>query len=255
MVSVITPTITGGLQHLSRLIPALTQNEKDIEIIIIDNDSRDGTVNYLSNFDCLIKVNKIRKNFSESNNQGAKYASGDYLLFLNNDTIGDAGFIEKMVKTFDLDPQIAIVGCLLYLMDPPKRVQHAGVYFTDNFVPYELGLEVPSMVPALPLQDPRVKETREVPSVTGACMMIRADVFWEVGGFDEGYKTGWEDTDLVLKAREKGYKVWYNGDAVVYHKHFGSKNAGRFAYEAENRQRYDDIWVNTGRAKAILENI
>lgn len=250
-VSVIIPTITGGLNHLVKLMPVLSQ-EPNCEIIVIDNWSKDGTPNYLSNYECVIRINKIRKNFSASNNQGVRLANGEYILFLNNDTVPEAGFIQKMVDTFQIDPKIGIVGCCLCLMDGPKRVQHAGVMFTQDYVPYELGLAQPFGVPELPFNDPRVRTVREVPSVTAACMMIKRSIFDEVGGFDEEYITSWEDQDLVLKVREKGYKVWYNGNAVVYHKHFGSKEAGRFSFEAQNRKRYDDIWVNTGRAKTVL---
>lgn len=251
MVSVIIPTVTGGLNHLVRLMPLLAL-EQDVEVIVIDNWSRDGTSNYLAGYEVLLKINKEKRNFSQSNNQGAKYGQGDYFLFLNNDTAPDVGFTRKMVETFDCDLSIGVVGCCLITMDPPKRVQHAGVCFTTGYVPYELGLPQTDIGVGLAFNDPRVRSTREVPSVTAACMMVKKDVFFEVGGFDEEYINGWEDTDLVLKIREKGYKVWYNGEATVYHKHFGSRNAGRFNFEQQNRARYDRIWVDTNRAKSVL---
>jgi GT2 family glycosyltransferase len=251
MVSVIVPSTTGGLVYLSRLMPILSR-EPDTQIIIIDNNSHDGTTNFLGTYDCLIKVNNPGKSFSQSNNQGAKLAQGDYLLFLNNDTIPQEGFIQEMRATFNLDPKIGIVGTLLYTMDNPKKIQHAGVYFTQDYVPYELGLPIGDFAPGILVNDPRAKLTREVPSVTAACMMVKREVFNDVGGFDENYINGWEDTDFVLKVRELGYKVWYNGNTHVYHQHFGSRSQGRFKFENQNRQRYDDIWVNTGRAKAVL---
>lgn len=252
MVSIIIPTTTGGLSHLVKLMPTLTQIKTSHEIIIVDNNSHDGTLNYLSNYDCIIKVNKNPKNFAASNNQGVSLAHGEYILLLNNDTYVTDSFLDKMLSTFQRDPKIGIVGCLLWKMGQPKVVQHAGVYFTENFVPYELGMANPA-VPKISIQDERVKSIREVPSVTAACMLMKREVWDTVGGLDEGYHTGWEDTDFVLRAREKGYTVWYNGAAEVYHAHFGSTSAGRFKFEAQNRTRYDDIWVNTGRAKQVLE--
>lgn len=253
MVSVIIPTTTNGFTHLARLMPTLAP-EKDLEVIIIDNNSKDGTCNYLSNYECTIKVNKVNQGFSKSNNYGARIAKGDYLLFLNNDTVVSPGFAQEMLKTFDLDPKIGVVGCLIYTMDSPHKVQHAGVVFTPDYLPYELGLDIPSIAPAIPKGDPRVRSVREVPSVTAACMMVKRSVFEEVNGFDEGYKNGWEDTDLCLRIREKGYKVWYTGQTHVYHKHFGS--VGRFNFELQNKSRYDSIWVSSGRAKQLLgENI
>jgi len=251
MVSIIIPTTTGGLGYLAQLIPGLS-HEPDSEIIIIDNASRDGTTNFLQNFECLVKINKENMSFSASNNLGASYARGEYLLFMNNDMLINPGLVAEMRKTFQVNSKIAVVGCQLRLMDRKDRVQHAGVMFTDKYVPYELGLAQPWGVPELPLHDPRVKSVREVPSVTAACMMIKREVFEEVGRFDERYVYGWEDSDLVLRIREKGYKVWYNGRAWAFHKHFGGRDRGRFKYEQRNRSIYDATWVNTGRAKKVL---
>lgn len=242
--------MTGGFSHLTKLLPLLSV-EPDIEIIIIDNNSRDGTINYLANHSCTVRINKDKKSFSASNNQGRDLARGEYLLFLNNDTVITPGFTKVMQETFLLDEKIGIVGCLLYNMESPKKIQHIGVCFNEEYVPYELG-QTSQVSPSISFGDPRVKAVRPVPSVTAACMMVKRDVFDAIGGFDEEYLNGWEDTDFVLRARELGYKVWYNGNAVVYHKHFGSTNAGRMAHEQENRQRYDDIWVHTGRAKTVL---
>lgn len=251
MISIIIPTTTSGFTHLAKLMPLLSQ-EQDIEIIIIDNNSKDGTANYLANYECVVKFNQRKMNFSQSNNYGAKIASGDYLLFMNNDIVITPGIVKTMRETFDRDEKIAVVGAQLFLMDNQKKVQHAGVMFTDEYFPYELGLAQPFGVPELPYNDARVLNTREVPSVTAACMMVKKSVFEEVGGFDEEYVFSWEDTDFNLKVRELGYKVYYNGSARALHKLFGSRDRGRFLAEAANRKRYEDIWITTGRAKAIL---
>lgn len=253
MISVIISTLTGGLNHLALLLPDLVK-EPDSEIIVINNNSRDGTSQFLERYDCVIKNNNIVKTFAESNNAGARLAQGDTLLFLNNDTRICSGMIAEMKKTLDSSKSIGAVGCTLKLMDNPQMIQHAGVYFTDTFVPYELGLNLPWGLSALESNDLRITKTREVPSVTAACMMMPKKLFFELEGFDEGYRNGWEDTDLMLKVREKGLQIWYTGNTYALHKHFGSRDRGRFAHEKENRERYDSIWVNTGRAKEALKN-
>lgn len=252
MVSVIIPTTTGGLTHLAGLMPELSKEIEDIngELIVIDNNSKDGTGQYLSNYRCTIVHNTDRKNFSQSLNVGSRIASTGMLLYLNNDTRIKRGFIREMLDTFSVSENIGVVGCLLYRLSD-RKIQHAGVCFTDNYVPYELGLPVPDVTPGLLESDPRVHSVREVPSVTAACMMVPHDVWGKIH-FDEGYFYGWEDTDFVLKARERGYKVYYTGKSHVFHVHMGSKNAGRLALEAQNRARYDAIWVDTGRAKKVL---
>ncbi len=249
-VSVLIPTCLGGFTHLARLMPGLSVECQDkAEIIIVDNASKDGTLHYLSNYACTVIINKTNEGFAKAHNKAAKIAQGEYLLLLNNDTIITPGLIDELVNTFEIDPKIGIVGCLLIKMDS-KKVQHAGVMFTSDYIPYELGLEIPGINPGIPFNDERVKSIREVPSVTAACMMIKKSLFDELGGFDERYINGWEDNDLVLRAREKGYKVWYNGKASVLHKHFGS--VGRFAHEIENRQLFDRTWIHTKRAEKVL---
>lgn len=252
-VSVIIPTTLHGFTHMARLMPMLAQECKDFaEIIIVDNASRDGTLAYLSNYECVVIVNKTNQGFAKANNRASEHARGEYLLFLNNDTAVNPGILREMVKTFDTDPKIGIVGALVILMGNTKKVQHIGVCFTPEYIPYELGLEKPDITPQIPFNDPRTHAVRRVPAVTAACMMVKKSVYDEVGGFDEDYINGWEDNDLCLKVREKGYEIYYNGNASIYHMHFGSP--GRLAFEAQNRLRYDKTWVHTGRAKNVLGN-
>jgi len=251
-ITVIIPSTTTGLGYLAKLMPQLSIECEGNEIIIVDNNSRDGTTNYLANYACTIIVNKTNEGFAKANNKAARKAEGDYLLFLNNDTVVTEGFLNTMLETFNIDEKIGIVGCLIIKQDT-KQIQHAGVMFTQDYIPYELGLPVPSISAGITMNDDRVRSIREVPSVTAACMMIKKSVFEEVGGFDERYWCGWEDTDLCLKVRELGYKIWYNGMTKIYHKHFGSINVGRFKNETENRQLYDSLWVTSGRARKVLK--
>lgn len=252
-ISIMIPTCFGGFTHLATLLPGLRQEAKEAnaEIIIVDNNSKDGTTNYLANYDCTLKINTANLGFAKANNQASRIAQGDYLLLLNNDTTITPGFLNEMKRTFEQDPKIAIVGCLIWLMDQ-KKVQHAGVMFTDSYVPYELGLEIPSVAPGIAINDPRVKSVREVPAVTFACAMVKKSVWEELGGLDEEYVNGWEDSDFCLKAKEKGYKVWYTGQAAIKHKKHGT--FGRMTYESQNRNRYDEIWVNSGKAQQIIQN-
>lgn len=252
MVSIITPTATGGLNYLTELVPSIERQDYPHEFILIDNASKDGTTNYMGSHQCLLKVNSTKMNFSQSNNYGSKIAQGEYLLFLNNDTKLEEGLIKNMVETFSVDPKIGVVGCQLRLMKTPHKVHHAGIMFTEKYEPYELGLSQPFGIPELPKNDERVWNVREVPAVTAACMMVRKDVFFDVGGFDENYHFGWEDVDFNLKARQKGWKIYYNGKSWAYHHHFGSKDRGRFTFETENRARYEELWMKTEKAKEVL---
>lgn len=252
MVSVLIPTTTGGCQHLVSLMPGLSQ-EPGAEVIVVDNNSRDQSGLYLSAFDCTVIHSRENLGFARANNRAAGIAKGEYLLLLNNDTTVSPGFLAEMLRVFSLRENIGIVGCLIYTQNLPRRVSHAGIRFTEGFVPYEVGLPVPGITEGIEKSDPTVYEVREVPAVTGACLMVKRSVWDEVGGLDEGYANGWEDNDFCLKVREKGYTVWYTGKTYITHKKFGS--GGRLRFEAQNRKRYDDIWVTSGRARRVLERI
>ena len=251
MVSVLIPTTTGGFKYISKLVPLLKKQITEVngEILIAVNGANDGTEEYLRNQKIFFISLPRNTTFSQANNKLAQVAKND-LLLLNNDTETPDGFLKKMSDEFQSKKEYSIMGCTIYRLSD-KRCHHAGVYFTEQGIPYELGLPVGD-INGIPNTDPRVKTSREVPSVTGACMMIRKELYKKLGGLDEHYFTGWEDTDFVLRAREKGEKVWYCAEAHIYHHHFGSRDQGRLQHELQNRQFYDSVWVHTGRAIQIL---
>lgn len=251
MISVLIPTTTGGVKYLRKLLPQLKPQIDFIngEILISDNESNDGTEQLLKEYKIYAQKNPRNTTFSQANNKLFQLSKFSPLL-LNNDTEVIPNFINSMLQATKNKPTYGIFGCPIYRMQD-RRIHHAGVYFTQQGVPYELGLPVGD-INGISNTDPRVKESREVPSVTGACMLIRRQLYIDLGGLDEHYRTGWEDTDFVLRARERGVKVWYNGETELYHHHFGSKEQGRLQFESQNRQFYDSVWVTTGRANKVL---
>jgi glycosyltransferase involved in cell wall biosynthesis len=150
--------------------------------------------------------------FGPGNNLGMAHSSGDILLFLNNDTEPQQGWLEAIVDVFDNDDRVGVVGSKLLF--PNMTVQHAGIAFKQPGRDY-------AAHPLLgyPRDHPQVNIRRELLAVTGACMAIRRRIFKELGGFDDKYIRGYyEDSDLCMKVRELGYKVVYEPDSVVIHK-------------------------------------
>ncbi len=208
----------------------------EYEVIIVDNASSDGTAEFLSQLggDVQIIRNSENLGFAKGCNQGAKAAKGRYLVFLNNDTIPLDGWLQAMVEEVEQHPDVAVVGSKLLYED--GTIQHAGVGFSRIFfTPYHLYRMARADMPA-------VNYRREFQCVTGACMLIRREVFEKVGGFDEGYRNGFEDVDLCLKVGEEGWKIVYQPTSVVYH--LESQTQGRKAHDQENAQRFLQRWTH-----------
>lgn len=188
---------------------------RNLEIVIVDNGSKEPeTLAYLSSLtDCRVLHYDIPFNYSRLNNWAAKEARGEYLLFLNNDVeVITVDWIEQMLQHAQR-PEIGVVGAkLLY---PDGRIQHAGVVlgiggvadhghkFSYRDSPGYFGTLI---------------DARDYSAVTGACMLVKRDVFQLVGGFDEeNLAVAFNDIDLCLKICEKGYFCVWTPAAQLYH--------------------------------------
>ena len=176
-------------------------------------------------------MNQKNLGFARACNQGAKAAKGKYLLFLNNDTIPQPHWLEEMVRTAESDKNVGIVGNkLLY---PDGTIQHAGVVVWKNRRPYHIYKDCPGDLPAANIE-------RDYQIVTAACMLVRKEMFDDVGGFDERYFNGLEDVDLCLKVGQKNKRVVYNPKSVVIH--LESQTEGRQDYMDANRVLFEQTW-------------
>lgn len=204
----------------------------DYEIIVIDNASTDATAQLFKSVRGLTYVrNQVNANFAGGNNQGAKIARGKYLMFLNNDTAVTPGWLNALVDELEHNSRTGIVGGrLLY---PNNTIQHAGILFGKDLVPYHAWTRAKR-------DDPRVTKRKLFPAVTGACLMISKDDYVEVDGFDEKYINGLEDIDLCLKIRDLGREIVYRPDCVVLH--YESISSGRFRYAEQNTALFFSRW-------------
>jgi len=195
----------NGKTHLEECLSSLEKIDyKNYEIILVDNNSTDTSVEYVKNTYPSITIIKLNRNygFAEPNNIGAKNAKGDYLLFLNNDTTVNPNFISEMVNVLEQDPQIAI--CQSLLLKPNGEVDSSGD-FIDT-----LGRAYSSKN--------KENEVKKILSARGASMMVRKDSFWDLGGFDKRFFASFEDVDLGWRAWIWGYKIVVVPSSIVYHK-------------------------------------
>ena len=209
------------------------------EVIVVDNGSTDETPHILNSWSTArgnAQVISMGQNlgFARACNAGARLARGKYIVLLNNDTLPTPGWLQHMVRIAESGTQIGIVGSKLLF--PNGRIQHIGVAFDENKNPRHIYRGFSADIPAARL-------TREYQAVTGACLLIPRELYWSVGGMDESYKNSFEETDLCLKLRARGYRVLVCADSLVYH--FESISEGRRARDFRNTALFKARWENS----------
>ena len=213
------------------------------ELVVVDDASRDETPTVLESYGDRIRVVRLEANegFAGACNAGAGAARGELLMFLNNDTIPQTGWLDALVSYADEHPAAGIVGAKLLF--PNETVQHAGVVVCQDGNPRHLYAGFPAAHRA-------VNVSRRFQAVTAACMLVRREAFDAAGGFDEVFHNGLEDTDLCLRAGEAGYEVHYCHESVLYHLESVSRgrrseeirrNAKLFRARWGGRARRDDL--------------
>ncbi len=251
-VSIIIPTKNNDIVLKNCIDSILEKTEyQNFEIILVDNDSTQPEV--LKYYATLAANEKIKIvhypesfNFNTANNLGAKNASGDYLLFLNNDIeVIESNWLTELVRWAEL-PEIGVVGAKLIY--PNNTVQHAGIV---------VGMQGHASHVFWGLQEGQStifgssEWYRNYLAVTGACMMFPKDVFKEIGGFDEDYKLVFSDVEICLRAIENGYRVMYS--PLVRLVHHEGKTRGqsmpaddiqRGAAQLSDRVRAGDPYFN-----------
>ena len=207
----------------------------DFEIIVVDDASTDSTQQLLT--DCRERVRVVthamNTGFAAACNDGVSAASGEYLVFLNNDTIPNAGWLDALVRYAEGHPDAAVVGSKLLF--PNDTIQHAGVVICQDLYPRHLYAGFSSDHPA-------VNKSRRFQVVTAACMLVRREPFEEVGGFDTAFRNGLEDVDLCLCLGERGFEVHYCHESVLYH--LESLSGGWSENEKENARLYRSRWAD-----------
>jgi GT2 family glycosyltransferase len=157
----------------------------------------------------LTTLRHATNNYSEGLNLASKAARSEYLVYLNNDTVVDSGFIQPLVQSIDSRKDIGVVQCKLLDSRNPERIDSLGERI--NFLGYHKSLntgEPDGQEPDGPF---------EVPCANGSAFMIRKKLLLALGGFDNEYYSGYEDVDLSLGVRSLGYIVLSDPRSVVYH--------------------------------------
>lgn len=200
--------------------------KNELEIIVVDNASIDGSVEsikyYVSSikYEEKIKLIQSKENlgFGRGCNLGAKAAKEKYLLFLNSDTeILDKGLI-GMTKFLDDNPRVAILGGRLENSDGSLQPSAGKFYNLFNLLIMLLGFERFGFLRSSP------NKIQKVDWVSGACLMIRSDIFKKLNGFDEKIFMYVEDMEICFRAKKIGFLTYFYPNLLLKHKSLGSSN-------------------------------
>jgi GT2 family glycosyltransferase len=232
--------IEACLDSLLRTLP----EEFAVEIIVVDDASTDDTAAALRHWaarDARIRILRNRRNlgFVGTCNRGARAASGELLIFLNNDLVLLPGWLPPLLRLFQDFPNAGAVGGKLIL--PDGTLQEAGgVVFCDgsamNFGRGETDVEAPLY-----------SFVREVDYCSGALLATPRSLFEELGGFDHEYQPGYyEDTDYCFKVRRQGRRVYYQPESAVVHREGGTAGTdlavGMKKYQVINQAKFIERW-------------
>lgn len=209
------------------------------EVIVVDDCSSDGTPRVVPSIPGLrYHRNQQNLGFIGACNAGAEISSGEYLVFLNNDTTAQPGWLDALLATFATHPDTGLAGSKLVY--PDGRLQEAGgIVFADGSGWNYGRFEDP--------EHPRYNFVREVDYCSGASIALRRDLFLRLGGFDSHYAPAYyEDTDLAMRIREQGLKVRYQPASVVIH-HEGVSSGtdvreGVKRFQQLNQKKFHERW-------------
>lgn len=193
--------------------------DKEFEIIVVDNASKDGSVQSFKTIKEIILIeNKENFGFSKGNNIGAKKASGKYILFLNSDTeVKDKGIL-GMIDFLEQNPKVGILGGKLLNSDGSIQPSSEKFYSLANLIVVLLGGERAGLIRKNP------NSLEKVDAVSGASLMIRRNLFEELKGFDENFFMYMEDMEICYRAEKKGFYTYFFPEIELIHKELGSSN-------------------------------
>lgn len=214
----------NGRAWLDRCLTAVArQTRPPDELVVVDNASADDSVAHLARHWPGVRVVRLTGNlgFAEGNNRGAEGARTDALVFLNNDTEAEPGWLEALVQAAEADPARGLIASRIVFLDRPDIIDSAGDGYLRCGGGFKRGHGRPAMA---------CDASGEVFGACGAAFLIRRALFESLGGFDPAFFMVYEDVDLSYRARLRGARVWYAADAIV--RHAGSASMGRASASA-----------------------
>ncbi len=237
----------NALHHLKAYLPSVWDHScRDAEIIIADNASTDGTARWIvSNYPDM-RIVSMDKNYGYcgGNNRAAGHAKTDNLIFLNNDVEVTPGWLEPLRQMLNENPDVAAVQPKLRSWSEKSYFEYAGAAggLLDRYAyPFCRG----RIFDTLEADTGQYDDACDISWASGAALVIRKKLFLENGGFDESFEFHMEEIDLCWRLWNRGYRVRYCPDSVVYHLGGGSlppDSPRKLYYNFRNNLKM--IWKN-----------
>lgn len=247
-VSIVSYNTRDFLRDCLRALQArVAEGEVTLEIIVIDNDSRDGSAEMVEAEFPEVRLKRAGSNlgYGRANNRALEDASGRYFFVLNSDTEVEAGALRAMRDFLDETPAAGAVGAQLILpdgeiqpscaTDPKLSAVFWEQTYLDRLFPNN------RITGGYSMTHWDYRDRREVEQVAGACLFVRREAWRAVGGFDPVYFMYFEDTDLCVRLRKAGWQIWFLPDARILHHLGGSSQDWRLRARmiaSYNQSRY-----------------
>ncbi len=219
LVSIVIPNFNGR-RHLEVCLSSIQNlTYKHFEIIVVDNASTDGSVDFVKANYPKVKlfINAVNLGFAEGCNVGIRKAKGNYVALLNNDVEVDSSWLQELILVAQSDPCIAICASKIMMFHNRKILNSAGGEYDVYGSGHDRGL--------YEFDHGQYSHIEEVFFACGCAMLVRREILKHIGLFDSRYFMYCEDVDLCWRAWLGGYKVVYVPSAIVYHKYGGTMEA------------------------------
>ena len=208
----------NGMKFLKDCLDSLMeQSRQDFSIILIDNGSGDGSAEYVESHYPEVQVCRNEKNlgFCRAVNQGILLSQTPYVILLNNDTVCDPFYVEKLIGAIEEREDAFACAPMMVQMSDPERMDNGGDYYCALGWAYAYGKGKEAR---------NYEKERKIFSACAGASIYRRKVFDEIGLFDEAHFAYLEDIDIAYRARIAGYRNYYIPEALV--RHAGSATTG-----------------------------
>ncbi len=208
----------NGLKHLQTFLPSVVEHSTGHSIFLIDNASGDGSVAWVQKTypKIITIINERNEGFCKGYNDGLSQIDAQYFVLLNSDVEVSENWIDPILKLLDKNPKVGAVQPKILSFENKNTFEYAGAaggHIDWLGYPFCRG----RVFETVEVDNGQYNENAEIFWASGACMFVRAELFRDLGGFDEAFFAHMEEIDLCWQLKNKGNKIMFCPESTVYH--------------------------------------